>query len=460
MGIFDIFRSRTDRDGREEDKVEDMPTPVIKKPLSVTDFFKEVEGLESCLGVKESYENAQDKGLKPSYTTNENRVPHFLPHLIESEMDVRYSVEMFPCAAVFDDYVIFATPDEVRVGKNQRAAAHLLKQFKMKEESTPTIPKQVGDVVVALMRSNTDPEIIHECLGGTVPARLAEIKLDGHKDLLEETDWPGARYFTQTSILPSKAFKYSGGWEGHNAKLVRKATKTLTMKIDPGCIKPLVFMEMERALQRGVNTELILTLKKPGQEPIIVEYKEGEDVIGGMGYITSSGSGEVFTDHPPCVINSVEAAEYFSGLGQHHHGINRAAIQVCRYAAERNPDNAQVHFRLGQCHHKAGDYEGAVGALEKALSCDGISTENEAVIHNNLAYFQNKTGKMEAAIENAHKAMESDRGACPHINLATAHTILGEFPSARKAYKQAVRLGDKDAPRSLEMLAVLESRLG
>ena len=99
---------------------------------------------------------------------------------------------------------------------------------------------------------------------------------------------------------------------------------------------------------------------------------------------------------------------------------------------EENPEDALIHFHMGETHTLLKNLEGAVKSYRNAIRTGRLTTDHSAVAHQNLANALLKLGEMEEAIREAGKAMEADPlAAVTSIMIkGTAYFQMGDYERA------------------------------
>lgn len=162
-------------------------------------------------------------------------------------------------------------------------------------------------------------------------------------------------------------------------------------------------------------------------------------------------------------------------------------IEDCREGVEKNPGDAQAHFKLGLACRKAKRFEEAAQAYKISLQLDRDNTRalhglaiayrklkrydksiaacrqalkldpNHAKIHFNLALVFEEQGKWEEAIAQHHKVLALDpEDFQAHYNLARAYDAVKDGSKAilhtQKAESVADRENDEEGIKESQLL--------
>ena len=150
-------------------------------------------------------------------------------------------------------------------------------------------------------------------------------------------------------------------------------------------------------------------------------------------------------------------------------------IEDCREVVEKNPDDAQAHFKLGLACRKAKWFEEAAQAYKTSLHLDPDNTKalhglaityrklkrydesiavcrealkrdpNHAKIHFNLALVFEEQGKWEGAITQHHKVLALDpEDFQAHYNLARAYDAVKNGSKAIQHTQRAESIADRE----------------
>ncbi|MCH8933550.1 MAG: tetratricopeptide repeat protein [Nitrospinae bacterium] len=150
-------------------------------------------------------------------------------------------------------------------------------------------------------------------------------------------------------------------------------------------------------------------------------------------------------------------------------------IEDCREVVEKNPGDAQAHFKLGLACRKAKRFEEAAQAYKISLQLDRDNTRalhglaiayrklkrydksiaacrqalkldpNHAKIHFNLALVFEEQGKWEEAIAQHHKVLALDpEDFQAHYNLARAYDAVKDGSKAIQHTQKAESVADRE----------------
>lgn len=123
------------------------------------------------------------------------------------------------------------------------------------------------------------------------------------------------------------------------------------------------------------------------------------------------------------------------GLARQAQGKN--ALAAFEAASRVLPNDAQVHYLLGQALEEQGLIERAVASLERAT----LLSPGFADAHNDLGRLLLSLGRIDAAIASCRRALElRPRFAAAVGNLANADRARGALASAIEGYRQVVAL--------------------
>ncbi len=118
------------------------------------------------------------------------------------------------------------------------------------------------------------------------------------------------------------------------------------------------------------------------------------------------------------------------------------AVDLFTLYSERRPENPWGHYMLGLSAWKAGDYDGAELAFERALELDPDHVKSWL----NLARVQLDTGRPEEALAKIEGALSIDPGYSVALRLqGRARHQLGQAEEAIDSYRQAILIDDRDA---------------
>lgn len=99
------------------------------------------------------------------------------------------------------------------------------------------------------------------------------------------------------------------------------------------------------------------------------------------------------------------------GEGQRHFEM---ALREYAQVADIYPNNADVHFSIGQLHQQAGNFDKAVDAYKLSMRDSAV----EVIALVSAAQCQLSQGRPEAAIQQLERALQAARRAAPSIELA------------------------------------------
>jgi tetratricopeptide (TPR) repeat protein len=119
-----------------------------------------------------------------------------------------------------------------------------------------------------------------------------------------------------------------------------------------------------------------------------------------------------------------------------------AALTYFQKEKEKNPQNADVWFRLGYCYDKLDRYQEAMEPYKQAIKIK----PNFVVAYVSLGFAYSKLGRHQDAIEVYKQVIRIKPDyAVAHFLLGTAYRQLGRHQDAIEAYKQAIRIEPDDA---------------
>jgi tetratricopeptide (TPR) repeat protein len=105
--------------------------------------------------------------------------------------------------------------------------------------------------------------------------------------------------------------------------------------------------------------------------------------------------------------------------------------------AEQKVIESKKFYEQGVAHTKAGEYEEAVKAYQRAISLKGDYIE----AHHELGYALYKVKKYEESITASKQAIVlNPKNADTYHNLGLAYSILGKWQEAIKAFQQAISI--------------------
>lgn len=116
---------------------------------------------------------------------------------------------------------------------------------------------------------------------------------------------------------------------------------------------------------------------------------------------------------------------------------NTQACEVLERAAEGSDEPGVCWFLISRARADAGDGEGAVEAVRKAVECD----PDHPAAHANLGIALHQFGRLEEALEAYRRSAELDpEHALPPYNIATVLYDLERFEEAVEALRRHMRL--------------------
>jgi tetratricopeptide (TPR) repeat protein len=128
---------------------------------------------------------------------------------------------------------------------------------------------------------------------------------------------------------------------------------------------------------------------------------------------------------------------YDKGLKELWQENYSAALTYFQKAIEKNPDNADAWFMVGDCYGKLGRYQDEIEAYKQAIRIK----PDYAEAHYNLGNDYGKLGCWQEAIEAYKEAIRIKPDfAEAHYNLGVAYGNLGRYQEEIEAYKQAIRI--------------------
>lgn len=118
------------------------------------------------------------------------------------------------------------------------------------------------------------------------------------------------------------------------------------------------------------------------------------------------------------------------------------AVELFKLYAERKSENPWGHYMLGLSAWKAGEFEIAEEAFERALAIDPLHVKSLL----NLSRVLLDTGRPEEALAKITEALEIDSESNDAFRLqGRAYCQLGQLEEAVGAYRQAILVDDRDA---------------
>jgi tetratricopeptide (TPR) repeat protein len=125
------------------------------------------------------------------------------------------------------------------------------------------------------------------------------------------------------------------------------------------------------------------------------------------------------------------------GIGFHRTGALERAETVYREMLRFDPTQPDALHLLGVLALQSGDYETAVGRIQRAISAN----DDAAEFHNNLAAAYRGAGRLDKAVE-SHKRALALQPECAeiHNNLANTLREQGNLAEARTHYLRAIAI--------------------
>ena len=127
------------------------------------------------------------------------------------------------------------------------------------------------------------------------------------------------------------------------------------------------------------------------------------------------------------------------GLALVELGRLKDGIEVLGAAISLRPDHARSYCELGRAFVADGQLERALESAQVALKLDPGMTEGRLLLQQILI----KSGNFEEAIEACREALAEGESARVFYNLATAHTMGGDYDSAIDALRRSLALDDE-----------------
>ena len=127
------------------------------------------------------------------------------------------------------------------------------------------------------------------------------------------------------------------------------------------------------------------------------------------------------------------------GLSLVELGRLKEAIEVLGAAISLRPDHARSYCELGRAFVADGQLERALESAQVALKLDPGMTEGRLLLQQILI----KSGNFEEAIKACRDALADGESARVFYNLATAHTMGGDYESAIDALRRSFALDDE-----------------
>ncbi len=138
--------------------------------------------------------------------------------------------------------------------------------------------------------------------------------------------------------------------------------------------------------------------------------------------------------------------------GHHQAGAFERAEALYRRILEKQPDNVDALYLLGEIALRTGRSAQAFGALRKAVDLDG----SVSVFHYSLGQALQAEGRLEEALASYQKAIELDPECAPaHNDLGALLRARGHTPEARKCFERALEIDPNLAPANANLAAVL-----
>jgi tetratricopeptide (TPR) repeat protein len=120
------------------------------------------------------------------------------------------------------------------------------------------------------------------------------------------------------------------------------------------------------------------------------------------------------------------------GMGRFNQAIN-----VCRQIISASPTHADAHGILGVSLAAAGDYEGGIASLERAIKLNPKASN----FHSNLGELHRQNKNLADAIISLNRALELDpRNAQALSNLGIVRFESDDYDAAVEAYRKAISL--------------------
>jgi tetratricopeptide (TPR) repeat protein len=114
----------------------------------------------------------------------------------------------------------------------------------------------------------------------------------------------------------------------------------------------------------------------------------------------------------------------------------QTAIQVCRTALKESDPTADLHETLGRALLLSGDAEASLWHFLQTT----LLAPKQLTGYVNLGAAYNQLKKFGQAVETLTKAVKLGGNAAAYYNLGLAHRNLNNLPSAKTAYREALRL--------------------
>ncbi len=152
----------------------------------------------------------------------------------------------------------------------------------------------------------------------------------------------------------------------------------------------------------------------------------------------------------PSTRNATGEAEKLAGQGDAlgDQGQWEEALTLYRKAADTNPGNEEIRFRLGVCLTQLKRLEEAASEYREAVRLRPKYPE----AHNNLGNLLVRLNHLEEAISHFRAALEASPGnPKAHNNLGMALAKLGHVPEAVTEFRESVRLDPQSAEAWLNL---------
>ena len=150
-----------------------------------------------------------------------------------------------------------------------------------------------------------------------------------------------------------------------------------------------------------------------------------------------------------------------------HGGSYRACLEVLERGLGRFPDDARLHYVAGEGHKRVGQYDRAVGHLQRLVTgvpdfADGHFSLCGAFAHRAPAAAAGSPAKviqsdLDSAVAHCGTAVSLEPGnPVFHYNLGRALHLQNEFEAAAAAYRRAIELGHDAGVVQRQLGKVLE----
>lgn len=135
------------------------------------------------------------------------------------------------------------------------------------------------------------------------------------------------------------------------------------------------------------------------------------------------------------------------------------ALQFYKMAEKLDPDNPDYSDKEGEAHAKKGDLISALSAWNRTLEHESNQTLRDELFQKRSEAFSNLNQSLEAAkeLENMSPASRNPQNL---IRKGDLYSMVGDLPSAEKAYLDSLSLlpGDVDTSLSLAKLRIQQGR--